>query len=86
MKVLTIDAICEKVRPHRSRFLILVDEVDDFLDRDKLVFNICSNKNNDLKKQTLEQYYAVCKSVYEGQRFDVASSFNAEYSHTYPHA
>ena len=26
------------------------DEVDDFLDRDKLVFNICSNKSNAFDK------------------------------------
>ena len=37
----------------------MVDEVDDFLDRDKLVFNICSNKNNSFKNQILEFYFAV---------------------------
>ena len=43
-KALTYDAICRKVYPNRDRVLVLVDEVDDFLDRDKLVFNVCQNK------------------------------------------
>ena len=32
-KALTYDAICRKVYPNRDRVLVLVDEVDDFLDR-----------------------------------------------------
>ena len=51
-KALTFDEICQKVRPHRERILVVVDEVDDFLDRDKLVFNICSNKSNAFNKET----------------------------------
>ena len=43
---MTNDEICAKVWPNRERILVVADEVDDFLDRDKLVFNICSNKNN----------------------------------------
>ena len=49
-KALTYDDICAKVRPHREHFLVVVDEVDDFLDADKLVFNICSNKANAFAK------------------------------------
>ncbi len=63
-KALTYDVICEKVRPMRERMLVVLDEVDDFLDRDKLVFNICSNKANAFAKPTLECYYAVSKAVY----------------------
>eukprot|EP00976_Prorocentrum_cordatum_P115961 1196091-Prorocentrum_minimum.AAC.3 len=36
-KALTYDTICAKVHPHRERVLVVADEVDDFLDRDKLV-------------------------------------------------
>ena len=32
-----------KVRPVRERMLLVLDEVDDFLERDKLVFNVGSN-------------------------------------------
>ena len=32
------------MRPVRDRMLLVLDEVDDFLERDKLVFNVCSNK------------------------------------------
>ena len=41
-----------------------MDEVDDFLDRDKLVFNICSNKANAFDKPTLERYLETARSVY----------------------
>ena len=34
-KALTYDKICEKVWPHRASVLVVADEVDDFLDRDK---------------------------------------------------
>lgn len=46
--------------------LLVIDEVDDFLDRDKLVFNICSNKSNSFAKPTLEAYYEVCRAAYRG--------------------
>ena len=58
-KALTFDEICAKVRPYRDRMLVLVDEVDDFLDRDKLIFNICSNKGNEFQKPTLRRYFEV---------------------------
>lgn len=67
-KALTYDQICYKIRPHRESILIVLDEVDDFLDRDKLVFNICSNKGNDFKKPTLECYFEVSRAAYNGQR------------------
>ena len=38
---------------------VVVDEVDDFLDRDKLVFNICTNQSNAFNKSTLEAYFEV---------------------------
>ncbi len=66
-KALTYDEICAKVRPNRDHMLIIVDEVDDFLDRDKLVFNICSNKNNSFVKSTLECYFEVSRAVYTGE-------------------
>ena len=66
-KALTYDEICAKVRPHREHFLIVVDEVDDFLDPDKLVFNICSNKANAFSKGTLERYFEVSRAVYHGR-------------------
>jgi len=40
-KALTFDKICNKIYNYRDNILLIVDEVDDFLDRDKLVFNIC---------------------------------------------
>ena len=66
-KALTYDKICAKVQPHRERMLVVVDEVDDFLDRDKLVFNICSNKGNNFDRPTLEHYFEVSRAVYSGQ-------------------
>jgi len=47
--------------------LLVIDEVDDFLDRDKLVFNICSNKNNSFSKPTLECYYEMSRAAYRGE-------------------
>lgn len=38
--------------------------MDDFLDRDKLVFNICENKNNDFQKNILNCYYSLCENIY----------------------
>ena len=54
------------MRPYRKHVLVVVDEVDDFLDPDKLVFNICSNKANAFSKGTLERYYEVSRAVYNG--------------------
>ena len=55
------------MRPHREHILLVVDEVDDFLDRDKLVFNICSNAANAFGKPTLDAYLGVSRSVYLGE-------------------
>ena len=64
-KALTYDRICDKVWPHREHILVILDEVDDFLDRDKLVFNICSNRSNAFDKPVLEHYFEVSRAVYE---------------------
>lgn len=62
---------------------MVVDEVDDFLDRyihtrenkhtqwmfqcrDKLVFNICSNKPNSFSDLTISHFFEVSKAVYSG--------------------
>ena len=45
----------------------MTDEVDDFLDRDKLVFNICSNKGNNFDRPTLGLYFEISRSVYLSQ-------------------
>ncbi len=63
-KALTFDNICAKVRPHRENFLVIADEVDDFLDRNKLVFNICSNKSNTFDMNTIDLFYEVSRSAY----------------------
>lgn len=63
-KALTVDKICKKVFPYREHVLVVADEVDDFLDRDKLVFNICSNKANDLDRPTLDLYFQTSRAVY----------------------
>jgi len=65
-KALTYDPICAKIWPHREHILVVADEVDDFLDRDKLVFNICSNKSNSFDRNTLERYFEVSRAVYSG--------------------
>lgn len=65
-KALTYDKICRKIRPHREHILVIADEVDDFLDRDKLVFNICSNKANAFNLQTMEFFHEVSRSAYHG--------------------
>ena len=41
--------------------------MDDFLDRDKLVFNICSNKGNNFDRQTLDLYYEISQAAYCSQ-------------------
>jgi len=66
-KALTYDKICRKVWAHREHMLVVTDEVDDFLDRDKLVFNICSNKSNSFDKPTLELYFEVSRAAYSGE-------------------
>ena len=65
-KALTYDSICTKVRPYRDQVLVVADEVDDFLDRDKLVFNICSNKSNSFDRRTLDLFFEVSRSAYLG--------------------
>ena len=66
-KALTVDGICAKVRPHRVQILVVAGEVGDFLDRDKLVLNICSNKGSAFDRPTLELYFEVgrasCRSL-----------------------
>lgn len=63
-KAFTYDKICRKVMPHRDHFLVVADEVDDFLDRNKLVFNICSNKNNAFDGDTLDLFFEVSRAAY----------------------
>jgi hypothetical protein len=41
-------------------------QVDDFLDRNKLVFNICSNKNNPFDESTLNLYFEISRAAYQG--------------------
>ena len=55
---------CAKVWDYREHILVVTDEVDDFLDRDKLVFNICSNKGNSFDRPTLELYFGVSHAAY----------------------
>lgn len=79
---MTYEKICRKMRPHREQILVIADEVDDFLDRDKLVFNICSNAANAFNTQTLELFHEVSRSVYHGLEHkpnEFASSANPEY-------
>ena len=66
-RALTHEKICRKVWGHREHMLVVADEVDDFLDRDKLVFNICSNKGNSFDKPTLELYFEVSRAVYDSE-------------------
>jgi hypothetical protein len=68
-KALTYEKICAKIRPHRERILIVADEVDDFLDRDKLVFNICSNKANAFDHDILEYFHEVSQRAYHGRKY-----------------
>jgi hypothetical protein len=85
-KALTYDAIVAKVWAHREKILVVADEVDDFLDRDKLVFNICSNKNNAFDRPCLERYFEVSRAAYAqaaalpaGAESALASSANPAY-------
>ena len=66
-KALTHDVVAAKLWPHRAKVLVVADEVDDFLDRDKLVFNICSNKGNAFDRPTLERYYEAARAAYAGE-------------------
>ena len=63
-KALTDDVIGRKMKAHRQHVLIVADEVDDFLDRNKLVFNICSNKNNSFERSTLDLFYETSRAAY----------------------
>ena len=80
-KALTYEKICSKVWQEREQFLVVTDEVDDFLDRDKLVFNICSNKANNFDRPTLALYYQISSSVYRTENCPsvVHESSNPEY-------
>jgi hypothetical protein len=73
-KALTYDSICKKVWRNRERVLVVADEVDDFLDRDKLVFNICSNMGNSFDRPTLVRYYDVCAAAYKSSSDRLKSS------------
>src|SRR5210317_1840022 len=66
-KALTYDKICSKVRPHREQTLVVCDEVDDFLDRDKLVFNICCNTSNTFDQPTMDYYHETSYAAYHGK-------------------
>lgn len=49
-------------------------------DRNKLVFNICSNKNNAFDRPTLDFYYEVSRAAYESDGCpDVSLSANPTY-------
>jgi len=76
-KALTYDSICAKVQPHREHILVVADEVDDFLDSNKLVFNICSNKNNNFGRKTLDLFFEVSRAAYRGNSCpDVSFNFS----------
>jgi hypothetical protein len=52
------------------------------LDRNKLVFNICSNKNNDFDRPTLDLFFEVSRASYYGTSCPdkvVESSPNPDY-------
>ena len=66
-KALTDQDICRKVYPHREHILVVADEVDDFLDRNKLVFNICTNKSNSFERSTLDLFFEVSRAAYSEQ-------------------
>jgi len=82
-KALTDESICRKVRPHRERILVIADEVDDFLDRNKLVFNICTNKNSSFEKSILDLFLTVCRSAYYGDGSGPPSVVNDSLNPTY---
>ena len=60
---MTYDAIRDKLRHYRDRVLVALNDVDVFLDRDRLVFNFCSNKKNDFRKPVLDSYFEVARAV-----------------------
>ena len=81
-KALTNEEISKKVRPYREQMLCVMDEVDDFLDRDKLVFNICSNQPNEFSADTIKYFFEVSKAVYHGKSCpndSFAASANPDY-------
>lgn len=79
-KALTYDAICQKVWSVREHILVVADEVDDFLDRNKLVFNICSNKNNTFDRPTLDLFFETSKSAYRKSSLpNLSNSSNPDY-------
>mmetsp|Transcript_16564 Transcript_16564/g.40507 ORF Transcript_16564/g.40507 Transcript_16564/m.40507 type:complete len:2315 (+) Transcript_16564:297-7241(+) len=79
-KALTYDAICQKVWSVREHILVVADEVDDFLDRNKLVFNICSNKNNTFDRPTLDLFYEISKAAYRKSSLpNLSNSSNPDY-------
>eukprot|EP00937_MAST-01D_sp_MAST-1D-sp2_P002830 g2830.t1 len=65
-RALTDDRISNKVWPHRKHILVVADEVDDFLERDKLVFKIASNKASNFDRPTLALYFEVARAAYLG--------------------
>jgi hypothetical protein len=86
-KALTYDTICNKIQPYRENFLLVVDESDDFLNRNQLVFNICSNKNNAFERPTLDMFFSITRAAYHDSPCPVDavdSSGNPEYwTHLY---
>jgi hypothetical protein len=55
------------MKRHRENILLLIDEVDDFLDREKLIFNICQNRNNDFNNEIIDAYFQCCTAAYYGR-------------------
>ena len=54
--------------------------MDDFLERDKLVFNVCSNKANAFTRPTLDCYYAISHAAYHALPCpEVGDTANPEY-------
>ena len=76
-RALTDDRICRKVWPYREHILVVADEVDDFLERDKLVFKIASNKPSDFDRPTLALYFEAARSAYAGVPLDRADEMFA---------
>jgi hypothetical protein len=53
-----------------------------FLDRNKLVFNICSNKSNAFDRPTLDLFFEVSRAAYHGRScpdMSLDSSSNPDY-------
>ena len=73
-RALTDDRIAKKVWPYRQHVLVVADEVDDFLERDKLVFKIASNKPSDLDRPTLALYFETARAAYRSGQAEVAAA------------